>query len=1131
MTVCANCGADLPAGARFCPACGSGVEVSPPAGEMLKLVTVLFADVVGSTERAETMHPEDARALMAGFFAAMSEEIRAEGGTIEKFVGDAIMAVFGVPTAHEDDPVRAIRAARRMLVRLEGWNRDRPGGEQIAIRIGINTGEVITAAGPAHDLLVTGDAVNVAARLEQAAGTGEILIGERTARIAETWFELRRVEPLELKGKAEAVPAWLVEAARDAVEPRGIVGLPTPLVGRERELDLLETTFARVHEDGAPHLVTVVGDAGVGKSRLSREFIGSLEIDMKVVVGRCVAVCESITLWPFAEILKAEAIILENDPPESAVAKIRALVEETVPSELAHDRELTAAALASTIGLHLPDDPLASLDPKRIHRELVAAWRALLAALAAQQPLLVVVEDLHWADESMLDLLEDLSEQLAGPVLFLCTTRPDLFRLRSSWGGGRRNFSSLALDPLTAEQSAELVSRLLDVDDMPEALRARILERSEGNPFFLEEIVRRLIDEGLIAHEDGRWVAKEAVSDLEIPDTVQGVILSRIDLLSTVERRTLQLAAVVGREFWPGAVQALGLDEDLEPILRTLSHRELISQRLTSSLGGDPEYAFKHILIRDVAYESLPRRERATAHAAIASWIESMAGERAAGLGELLASHYDLAWRLNQDDELRRRARQRYLDVSRELAGRFAALPAERFGRRAVELSAGEDEQLEALEALAGVYLLTSRGEDVWLTLKQAIAVAGRESPHFARLVGGAVVVPTRWFGLMHEHPSAEELHALIGDGLAAAGPSDSAERALLLISRAFMQIQGYEEQDQRGRDAAREAVEIAERLGDPNLLSGALDAETSLLMSAGRYGEMHIRDCMRLELVPRLTDSQEIGDAYAMAAWSALYLGLYSEALAHASEGVERSRENPGTYAHCLVYRIWAKYMLGDWPGALADHAEMERVLADDPREFPPGPYMRAYALIAFCRELRGEHDESNRLLHLVRRFLDEGGSRTGLVGAVAYYLRALVHRGTGFDEVRRFPLGDPSEGTPILLEALCEFAAAAEDWDGAPALIQRARDESQSTGLRAVPYFADRLDGLAHRDPGLLRRSAEGFASLGAVWEEACSRLQLAELTGDPTDLGNALETFAHLQSVAELARARALTQVSSA
>jgi tetratricopeptide (TPR) repeat protein len=420
----------------------------------------------------------------------------------------------------------------------------------------------------------------------------------------------------------------------------------------------------------------------------------------------------------------------------------------------------------------------------------------------------------------------------------------------------------------------------------------------------------------------------------------------------------------------------------------------------------------------------------------------------------------------------------------------------------------------------------------VYDTLTQAIAEAGRDSPHFARLSAQAAVVPTRWFGIMHRHPPPEELRTLIADGLVAVGAADSVERALLLSSRAFMQIQGYELQDDEGRAAAHEAVAIAERLGDADVLSGALDARASLLMAQGRYREMHAHDQRRLELVPRLTDTQEIGDAYAMVAWSALYLGRYRDALGYASEGVERSHENPATYTHCLVYRTWAKFVLGDWQGALADHAEMERLLEDDPREFAPGPYMRAYAVIAFCRELRGDASEADRLLGLTRRFLDEGGSRTGLVGAVSYYLRALIHRGQGFEEASRFALPPPSEGTPILLEALCEVAAAAEDWEQARLLVRRAREESQSTGLLAVPCFADRLDGLMRRDPGLLRRSADGFATLGAVWEEAWSRLQLAELTGNAADLGSALETFERLRSVKEIERVRALAgTVSSA
>jgi class 3 adenylate cyclase len=1135
MPACTSCGIELPEGARFCPACGAPVEAPAPAGEMLRLVTVLFADVVGSTARAETMHPEDARALMADFFGAMSEEIQAQGGTLEKFVGDAIMAVFGVPAAHEDDPVRAIRAARRMLTRLERWNEGRPEGERLAIRIGINTGDVVAAGAPGQDLLVTGDPVNVAARLQQAADGGQILVGERTARSATAWFELQPVEPLELKGKSEAVAAWLVESEREGAEPRGIEGMPTPMVGRGRELDLLRATFARVHEERSPSLVTVLGDAGVGKSRLLREFVGSLEVETKVVVGRCLAYGEGVTLWPLGEILKSEAVVFEDEPAETATAKIRTLVDEAIPDELVPDRERATAALAATIGLRLHSDPLAALDPRQVQHELVSAWRALLAGIAQRQPLLVVVEDLHWADESMLELLEDFSEHVAGPVLFLCTARPDLVRSRPSWGGGSRNFSSLALDPLTPEQSTELVSQLLDVDELPAAVRERILERSEGNPFYLEEIVRRLIDEELIVHEGGRWVAGEAVAELEIPDTVQGVILARIDLLSPAERRALQLAAVVGRVFWPGPVAVLGVEDDLDPILRTLSRRELIVSRLSSSLGGEPEYAFKHVLIRDVAYESLPRRERAAAHAAVAPWIEEMAGERAEGLAELLAHHYDAAWGLGGDEELRGRARQRYLEASQGAIRRFATTQADRFGRRAVELSATRDERLAALEALGDVFASTFDGDRTYRAYREALAeVEDGDDATFARLAAKAAIHPTRFVGSMTERPATEELRALIDRGLAAATSAGAyRDRALLLMSTTFLGVMRYEPLGPETTESARAALEITERLDDPALMSAALDAVGALQLAAGHHGPMLEGSRRRLQLVPYLSDPVEVGDIYAVAAWNATYVGLYDQAIEWATECIERSRELAalGVLLHGLVWRVLARFVRGDWAGALADQEEIER-LQSDPDRLPAGYSRRAYVTAAFCHELRGEREAADRYVALLRRCLaDNDPGQTHRTGAFAPLARLLARRGL-FAESRELCPTEVYEGRGPSCEAFCEVVAAEETWDEADATVAEARAIAEECGILSLPFFADRLEGRAaaaggddERASELLRRSAEGFAGLSAPWEEAWSRLLLAELTREPEEARAALATFEPLGSVAELERARSL------
>ena len=1124
MHECTSCGTDLPEGARFCPACGAAVEAAETAGEMPKLVTVLFADVVGSTARSEGLHPEETRSLMADFFEAMASEIRSEGGTIEKYVGDAIMAVFGVPQAHEDDPARAVRAAWRMLGRLERWNEDRDPREQLQIRIGVNTGDVIAAAVPGQDLLVTGDAVNVAARLQQAAGPGEILAGERTARGSRAFFDFRPLTPLEVKGKKPAVAVSLVEGERDIVEARGVPGLGTPLVGRHRELDLLRAVFARIQAERLPALVTILGDAGVGKSRLVREFVGSCDVETKVAVGRCLPYGEGVTLWPLGEILKGEALMLENDPHEVAVQKIASLVEEAVPDAIAPDRSAIIAALASTIGFQP-----AQADPREAYRALLAAWRALLAGLAATQPLLIVVEDLHWADATMLDVLDDLAEHVEGSVLFLCTARPDLMRTRPGWGGGKRNYSSLPLDPLDAEEGAQLVSLLLDVEQLPSTVRSLILERAEGNPFFIEEIVRRLIDEGLIGFEDGHWRARHEIGSVEIPDTVQGVILARIDLLLPAEKHVLQRAAVVGRTFWSSAVSHLTGEQDLEDVLQVLCRRELVVERLSSSMGGETEYVFKHVLIRDVAYESLPRRDRATAHVEAARWIEDVSGERASDVVELLAHHYGVAASLTGDDELRVRARQLYLDASESATRRFAIAQIRLFTQRAVELSLPGPERVEALEAVGELCDLTLQGDGAWKAYTDAIAELEDDPAGFARLAGKAAVMATRWYGIMHTHPPLDEVNRLIDLGLEAAGGADSRERASLLTARAFLQEQ-YGPRSESGERAAHESVEIAERLSEPDLLSEALDALASWPMFEGRYGEAYRTDQRRMALIPQMTQVREVGDTYAMAAWCATHIGLYGEAIQHATAVEERPGIEPYAYIHALVWRAVSRFMTGDWDGLLADQGHIERLMEGDLREVPPPAHIRAYAAAALCHELRGNHVDAEQYLDIVRKALDLGVMHRLRVGDAGYAARALAHQGKADEARELFPLTERSQATSTLLEALCEVVAEQEDWAAADAILARARKEAAECELLALPCFADRLEGRMQRDEALLRRSADGFAQLGSIWEEAWSRLLLAEVTSNAAEARAAHAVFERLGSVQELERAQALLVASA-
>jgi hypothetical protein len=451
------------------------------------------------------------REVLDRFFAAMRNEIEGEGGTVEKFIGDAVMAAFGVPTAHEDDPTRAVRAAMRMLRRLDDVNASLMQSHDVTlqVRIGVNTGEVLATTDPRPgEAMVTGDTVNAAARLQSAAEPGTVVIGERTARGASGSFQLEPLGPLELKGKAQPVNAFVVVEELEQASGRGVPGLHAPIVGRDSELELLRSIYRRAVAEGRPNLVTVYGDAGVGKSRLTQEFLVWLEgIDPapRTMRGRCLPYGDGITYWPLAEILKSTASVLDTDPPNLALEKIAKVSDDVLTDDVTADRARTTAALAYTVGVEDPAFRFGDMDPRDVRVEIHAAWRSFFSALGAATPTIAIIEDIHWADAALLDLLDELAEGVTGSVLFLCPARPELTSRRPGWGGGRRNFSSISLDPLGRDEAEHLIRALLSIDDLPDGVRSRILERGESNPFFLEEIMRHLIDGGHVFFEAGRW--------------------------------------------------------------------------------------------------------------------------------------------------------------------------------------------------------------------------------------------------------------------------------------------------------------------------------------------------------------------------------------------------------------------------------------------------------------------------------------------------------------------------------------------------------------------------------------------------------------------------------------------------
>ncbi len=806
MAACPSCSRDVAEGFAFCPHCGAPLAPEDASQEERKLVTLLFADVTGSTRLSEELDAEVVRELMGAYFALAREEIEARGGTVEKFIGDAVMAVFGVPVAHEDDPARALRAALGIRKRLVELNRQlqADGRPELQVRIGINSGEVVSTTTPRRgEVMVTGDAVNVAARVQQLAEPGQILVGQRTVAAAPS-FRYRALGPRGIRGKTVDVEvSELIGEAIGAPE-RGTNLLRAPLVGREEELALLTSLVDRVAADRRPHLVTLYGQPGVGKSRLTAEFLATLArrpVPPRVVRGRCLSYGSGVTFWPLAEILKSEAEILDSDPPEEAVRKLDAMRDRLISTELATDPSRTTALLGFTVGIAVPGHDFSRMDPEQLRIGVVEAWRIFFSALATGGPVIAVIEDIHWADTALLDVLDDLGARVQGSVLFLCPARPDLTDRRPGWGGGRRSFSAVFLDPLEPEDTSRLVSLLLEVADLPPDLHARIVDRTGGNPFFVEEILRQMIDEGRILRDGEGWRAEAGLTAVQIPDTVQAVLAARIDLLGPDEKRALQAAAVVGRIFWP---EPVGRSLDAGParvdeLLRGLESRDLVLARLGSSMAGQPEFIFKHALVRDVAYESIPKRDRAMAHLQVARWIEETAGERRLEVVELLAHHYTAAQRAaswghvepDRREEIRSRAVELLFDAAEEAGRLFAVDRARERLDTGLELAKGPIERARGMEGNARLLLWQDDGDAAWQSAREAIdlRVGSAEGPvdrrAIARLCGLMLSIPTRWPGLMHHLPARDEARPYLDLGLSMLDEGDSEERLGMLMALA----------------------------------------------------------------------------------------------------------------------------------------------------------------------------------------------------------------------------------------------------------------------------------------------------------------------------------------------------------
>jgi class 3 adenylate cyclase/tetratricopeptide (TPR) repeat protein len=632
--ICPGCGSENEAGSAACRSCGEALPVpGVGGGQARKVVTIVFSDITGSTALGEELDPESLRQLMSRYFEETKSVLERHGGTVEKFIGDAVVAVFGVPLTHEDDALRAVRAAAEIRETLAGLNREfnRSWGVTVAARTGINTGEVIAGDPGGGDAFVTGDAVNLAARLEQSAQPGEIVIGEATHRLVREAVISEDVGRLVLKGKAEPVQAWRVLE----VVP-GALGwtrrLDSRLVGREAESALLREIFQRSADQGAVELVTLMGAAGVGKSRLTGEFLSTLEGRATTLKGRCLPYGEGITFWPIIAVLRDAAGIGEQDSPDDARRKLSLLLPPGA------DRALVGDRLAALMGLSAESPGI---------QETFWAVRKLFEHLGAGGPLVVVFDDIQWGEPTFLDLLEYLVDWITTePVLLVCIARPELLEIRPGWMTGKANGALVALQPLSVRETDALIRNLIEHAEPTEHALARVAEISEGNPLFVEEMLRMLVDDGLLQRVNGRWTVTGDLSRIAIPPTIHALLAARLDRLEREERAVIEQASVVGRVFSWDAVSELSTAQirpRLSTHVRSLLRKELIRPHHTE-LGQDDAFRFAHLLIRDAAYHAIPKAIRADLHERLADWFEMTAAERAGEHEEIIGYHTEQAY-------------------------------------------------------------------------------------------------------------------------------------------------------------------------------------------------------------------------------------------------------------------------------------------------------------------------------------------------------------------------------------------------------------------------------------------------------------------------------------------------------
>ena len=936
-----------------------------------KLATVLFVDLVGSTALVSGQDPEVVRRRVTRFFDEVSHHVELHGGMVEKFAGDAVLAAFGIPQAHEDDAERAVRAALAIQEAVRDLS--------LEARIGIESGEVVVDE--VESTFATGEAVNVAARLQQAAAAGEVLIGPAARRLAATCTDVEPAGSLDLKGLGAPVEAWRVLGTGSDLGDLGTLG--APLVGREAELELLANTFGRLVRDGRPHLFTVYGEPGVGKSRLAREFAESVE-GATVLAGRCLPYGEGITYWPLAEMVKTVAGISDDDPIEEAFEKLRACCEDEAVADL----------------LGLASGVLEALEGERSQQEIAWAARAFVERLAEAQPVLLVFEDIHWAEEPLLELIEHLADWVRAPVLVLCLARPELVELHAGWGGGRLRATAIELEPLGADDSEELVEMLLGESETPigTATRRALLEKTEGNPLFVEETIRMLVERG----GDGGVE--------RIPDTLQALIAARIDRLPRDERALLRRAAVVGRVFWRGALEHLSPDGDqFGPALDELLLRDLVVPETRSSISGEEAYRFKHVLIREVAYAGLSKSARAEHHASFASWLAERAGDE---LLEIRAYHLDEAASLlaELDGEAPPGLVEQAAAVLAKAGRRALAREANRSARkllvRAVELEPTLERRYEAARAAWRLDDLPAVSREMGQVVEEA-GVTGDARIEGKALTALAEVALLRDADL----PRAREL---ADRALAVLEPEDRFDA--VIVGATIARWEGDMEGEER---CAEQALELARA-------AGRKDLEARAAHELGVAYEALLRPDEAEQMIERSLALAEESGAVVFRA-----LALREAGQLRGRRGDLQGAEALLEQARTLFSEVGSSWELGRTLNALAwlaaeggDAARAERLLRESIRVLKPledrGTLCESQRRLAQVLVEQGKVDEAERFaLQAIETVGEHDLSSQGTTRVALGLVRAVQGRDAEAEALLRDAWGRISETGYRQLEA----------------------------------------------------------------------------------------------------------------